>query len=122
MPQTPSGVRMYLPLLDGSDTVGVMALTLDAVGDDDRRLLSRLSGLVADILVTKGAYTDQFFQARRREPMSMSAEIQWSRGACCRRRRCPCRRSRWPASWNPPTAPPATASTTPSTTTSCTRP
>ncbi|MGW6748638.1 PP2C family protein-serine/threonine phosphatase [Streptomyces sp. NPDC055006] len=72
------GVRMYLPLLDGSDTVGVMALTLDAVGRDDRRLLSRLSGLVADMLVTKGAYTDQFFQARRREPMSVSAEIQWS--------------------------------------------
>ncbi|MGW6899618.1 PP2C family protein-serine/threonine phosphatase [Streptomyces sp. NPDC054919] len=78
VPQTLSGVRMYLPLLDGSDTVGVMALTLDAVGDDDRRLLSRLSGLVADMLVTKGAYTDQFFRVRRREPMSVSAEIQWS--------------------------------------------
>ncbi|WP_330245610.1 MULTISPECIES: GAF domain-containing SpoIIE family protein phosphatase [unclassified Streptomyces] len=78
VPQVPSGVRMFLPLLDGSDTVGVMALTLDAVGDDDRRLLSRLSGLVADMLVTKNAYTDQFFRARRREPMSVSAEIQWS--------------------------------------------
>ncbi|WP_189956782.1 PP2C family protein-serine/threonine phosphatase [Streptomyces alanosinicus] len=72
------GVRMYLPLLDGSDQVGVMALTLDAVGDDDRRLLGRLAGLVADMLVTKNAYTDQFFLARRREPMSVSAEIQWS--------------------------------------------
>ncbi|MET8276197.1 GAF domain-containing SpoIIE family protein phosphatase [Streptomyces sp. NPDC005096] len=76
--QTPSGVRMYLPLLDGSDTVGVMALTMDTVGDDDRRLLSRLSALVADLLVTKNAYTDQFFRARRCEPMSVSAEIQWS--------------------------------------------
>ncbi|WP_327368354.1 PP2C family protein-serine/threonine phosphatase [Streptomyces sp. NBC_01217] len=76
--QSPSGMRMYLPLLDGSATVGVMALTLDAVGDDDRRLLSRLSGLVADLLVTKNAYTDEFFRARRREPMSVSAEIQWS--------------------------------------------
>ncbi|MFD7838875.1 PP2C family protein-serine/threonine phosphatase [Streptomyces sp. NPDC059761] len=71
------GVRMYLPLLDGSDTVGVMVLTLDDVGDDDRRLLRRLAGLVADLLVTKSAYTDQFFLARRREPMSVSAEIQW---------------------------------------------
>jgi serine phosphatase RsbU (regulator of sigma subunit) len=71
------GVRMYLPLLDGSDQVGVMALTLDTVGDDDRRLLRRLAGLVADMLVTKNAYTDQFFLARRREPMSLSAEIQW---------------------------------------------
>ncbi|KOG17074.1 PP2C family protein-serine/threonine phosphatase [Streptomyces viridochromogenes] len=72
------GVRMYLPLLDGSDQVGVMALTLDTVDDDDRRLLRRLAGLVADMLVTKHSYTDQFFLARRREPMSVAAEIQWS--------------------------------------------
>lgn len=72
------GVRMYLPLLDGSDEIGVMALTLDSVSDDDRRLLRRLAGLVADMLVTKNSYTDQFFQTRRREPMSVSAEIQWS--------------------------------------------
>ncbi|MET7635999.1 PP2C family protein-serine/threonine phosphatase [Streptomyces sp. NPDC005078] len=72
------GVRVYLPLLDGSDEVGVLALTLDTVDDDDRRLLRRLSSLVADILVTKHAYTDRFFQARRREPMSVAAEMQWS--------------------------------------------
>ncbi|MCZ1002988.1 PP2C family protein-serine/threonine phosphatase [Streptomyces mirabilis] len=72
------GVRMYLPLLDGSDEVGVMALTLERVDDDDRRLLRRLAGLVADTLVTKHAYTDRFFQARRREPMSVAAEMQWS--------------------------------------------
>ncbi|MCX5336870.1 PP2C family protein-serine/threonine phosphatase [Streptomyces sp. NBC_00140] len=77
VPQT-DGVRMYLPLLDGSDEVGVMAVTLDTVDDDDRRLLRRLAGLVADMLVTKHAYTDRFFQARRREPMSVAAEMQWS--------------------------------------------
>ena len=72
------GVRMFLPLLDGSDEVGVLAVTLSSVDDDDRRLLRRLAGLVADMLVTKNSYTDQFFQARRREPMSLAAEIQWS--------------------------------------------
>jgi hypothetical protein len=72
------GIRMYLPLLDGSDQVGVMVVTLDTVHDDDRRLLRRLAGLVADMLVTKHSYTDQFFLARRREPMSVAAEIQWS--------------------------------------------
>ncbi|OKK16097.1 phosphatase [Streptomyces sp. CB00455] len=71
------GVRMYLPLLDGGDQVGVLALTLDTVSDDDRRMLRRLAGLVADTLVVKNAYTDQFFQTRRREVMSVSAEIQW---------------------------------------------
>ncbi|WP_230420863.1 PP2C family protein-serine/threonine phosphatase [Actinomadura soli] len=72
------GVRMFLPLLDGSDEIGVLAVTLDSVSDDDRRLLRRLAGLVADMLVTKNSYTDQFFRARRREPMSVPAEIQWS--------------------------------------------
>ncbi|MFE4371089.1 PP2C family protein-serine/threonine phosphatase [Streptomyces sp. NPDC056835] len=71
-------VRMYLPLLDGSDQIGVMAVTLDGVDDDDRRLQRRLAGLVADMIVTKDAYTDLFFQARRRVPMSVAAEIQWS--------------------------------------------
>lgn len=72
------GVRLYLPLLDGSDEVGVMALTLDTIEDGDRRLLRRLAGLVADMLVTKNSYTDQFFKARRRHPMSLAAEIQWA--------------------------------------------
>jgi serine phosphatase RsbU (regulator of sigma subunit) len=66
-----------VPLLDGTDRVGVLAFTLDAVDDHDRRLTRRLAGLVADILVTKNMYTDQFFQARRRQPMSLSAEMQW---------------------------------------------
>ncbi|WP_207935870.1 hypothetical protein [Actinomadura sp. KC216] len=51
------GVRLFLPLLDGSDEIGVMALTLDVVDDDDRRLLRRLAGLVADMLVTNTVYS-----------------------------------------------------------------
>ena len=74
----PDGVRMFLPLLDGSDEVGVLALTLAEVDDDDRRLLRRLAGLVADMIVTKDSYTDLFFQARRSQPMSLAAEIQWT--------------------------------------------
>ncbi|MET9445683.1 PP2C family protein-serine/threonine phosphatase [Streptomyces cinerochromogenes] len=72
------GTRIHLPLLDGGDQVGVMAVTLDNVNDDDRRLLLRISGLVADLLVTKHGYSDLFFGVRRREPMSVAAEIQWS--------------------------------------------
>jgi hypothetical protein len=72
------GVRMFMPLLGGGEKVGVLALTLDTVDDGDRRLLRRLAGLVADMLVTKSSYTDQFFRARRREQMSVAAEIQWS--------------------------------------------
>jgi serine phosphatase RsbU (regulator of sigma subunit) len=55
----------------------VLVFTLDKVDDHDRRLTRRLAGLVADMLITKSMYTDRFFQARRRQPMSLSAEMQW---------------------------------------------
>jgi len=71
------GVRLYLPLLDGCDEVGVLVLTLDAVDDDDRRLLARLADVVAGLVVTKNSYTDQFVWARRAAPLSLAAEIQW---------------------------------------------
>jgi serine phosphatase RsbU (regulator of sigma subunit) len=76
--QEADGVRIYLPLLDGSDVIGVFALTLDNVDDDDRRLLRRFARLVAVMLVAKNGYTDQLCQARRSAPMSLSAEIQWA--------------------------------------------
>jgi phosphoserine phosphatase RsbU/P len=70
-------VRLYVPLLDGTDRVGVLVFTVDHLDEHDRRLTRRLAGLVADMLVTKSLYTDRFFQARRRQPMSLSAEMQW---------------------------------------------
>ncbi|MFJ3308589.1 PP2C family protein-serine/threonine phosphatase [Streptomyces sp. NPDC086549] len=72
------GVRIFLPLLDGGDQVGVMAVTLDSVDEHDRRILRRVAGLVADLLVTKHGYSDLFFGVRRREPISVAAEIQWA--------------------------------------------
>ncbi|MFJ5231147.1 PP2C family protein-serine/threonine phosphatase [Kitasatospora sp. NPDC088391] len=72
------GVRVYLPLLDGGDEAGVLAFTLDAVADGDRSVLRWLSALVADLLITRNGYTDLLSRARRLEPMSVAAEIQWS--------------------------------------------
>ncbi|MCB5181985.1 PP2C family protein-serine/threonine phosphatase [Streptomyces antimicrobicus] len=72
------GVRVHVPLLDGGDQAGVLAVTLDAVDDDDRRILRRLAALATDTMQTKNGYTDLFFRTRRGEPMSVAAEIQWS--------------------------------------------
>jgi Stage II sporulation protein E (SpoIIE) len=69
--------RLYLPMLDGSDRVGVLALTLAAVDDVDRRLAQRVAGLVADLVVTKSMYTDTFARVRTARPMSVSAQLQW---------------------------------------------
>lgn len=51
------GVRVFAPLLDGTDRVGVLAFTADSWGEDDRRLARRFAGLLADVLVTKGLST-----------------------------------------------------------------
>lgn len=77
VPQRDGGVRLYMPMLDGSDRVGVLALTLPAVDDNDRRLAQRIAGLTADLVVTKSGYTDTFVRTRMGAPMSLSAHLQW---------------------------------------------
>jgi hypothetical protein len=76
--ELPDGsVRLYLPMLDGSDRVGVLAFTLAGVDDNDRRLAQRVAGLTADLVVTKSMYTGTFAQVRAAAPMSLSAHLQW---------------------------------------------
>ena len=75
--QADGSVRMYLPMLDGSDRVGVLSLQLPRVDDADRRLAHRLAGLVADMIVTKAEYTDIFARVRTTQPMSLAAQLQW---------------------------------------------
>ncbi len=75
--QPDGGVRLFMPMLDGSDRVGVLALTLPAVDDNDRRLAQRIAGLTADLVVTKSGYTDTFARTRMASPMSLSAHLQW---------------------------------------------
>src|SRR6266571_4506163 len=66
-------------LLDGTDRLGVLALTLDTprVDDDLRARCVDLASVVAELLVSKGRYTDAFTLVRRRREMSVAAEMQW---------------------------------------------
>ncbi|QXG74369.1 serine/threonine-protein phosphatase [Modestobacter sp. L9-4] len=76
--ELPEGsTRLYLPMLDGSDRVGVLAFTLLEVDDNDRRLAQRLAGLTADLIVTKSLYTTTFDRVRTAAPISLSAHLQW---------------------------------------------
>lgn len=73
----PVGTRLWYPMVNGTDRVGVLGLTLPEVGDYERQLGGRLAALVAHLIATKGSYTDLFFQTRRRQAMSLAAEMQW---------------------------------------------
>jgi hypothetical protein len=74
---TGSRRRLWLPLLDGAERLGVLGLTLPEVDDALRVRCSWLATLVAELLMSKGQYTDRYFLARRRQPMSLAAEMQW---------------------------------------------
>lgn len=71
------GRRLWLPLLDGTDRVGVLGLTLAETTERHRTWCDRLATLVADLVVTKGRYGDVFFLTRRRRDMTLAAEMQW---------------------------------------------
>ncbi len=76
-PLPDGSVRLHLPLLDGSNRVGVLGLTLPRLNDYDRQLAQRLAGLVADMILTNDAYTDAFARVRTVAPLSLSAHLQW---------------------------------------------
>ena len=72
-----AGRRLWLPLLDGAERLGVLGLTLPIVNDPLRKRCSWLATLVAELIVSKDQYTDSYAMARRRQPMTLAAELQW---------------------------------------------
>jgi hypothetical protein len=71
------GRRLWLPLLDGAERLGVLGLTVPAVDDALRVRCRWLTTLIAELLVSKSQYTDSYSMVRRRQPMSLAAEMQW---------------------------------------------
>ena len=72
------GYRMWMPLLDGLERVGVVELLLPAEPDEDQReSLWAFVTLVAELFVVRDAYTDVFARLRRRKTLSLAAEMQW---------------------------------------------
>jgi hypothetical protein len=74
---TGAGRRLWLPLLDGAERLGVLGLTLPSVDDPLRKRCGWLATLVAELIMSKDQYTDGYSLTRRRQPMSPAAEMQW---------------------------------------------
>lgn len=71
------GKRLWFPLLDGTHRMGV----LGAAGQpDDTRLAQgrQLAALVAEMLVARSTYGDDVVTVRRREAMTLAAEMRWA--------------------------------------------
>jgi hypothetical protein len=71
--------RLWMPLLDGTERLGVLGLTLHESILDERllALVERFAHLAAILLVSKSAYGDAVENVRRRQPMTIAAELLW---------------------------------------------
>lgn len=70
--------RLWIPLLDGADRLGVLAVTIPRVDELVERRLGWLASLVAELITSKAPYGDSISLARRTRAMSLAAESRWS--------------------------------------------
>jgi hypothetical protein len=68
---------VYVPLLDGTNGIGLLELDFDVWADGVAALLDPLVAVLVLLFVTKSRFSDQWVRARRSEPLSPAAEIQW---------------------------------------------
>lgn len=72
------GHRMWVPLLDGIERLGVLGVTLDDPASEARTLVDPLASLVALLLVSKRPFNETAARLRRTKGMTLSAEVQWA--------------------------------------------
>lgn len=74
--------RVWVPLVDGTVRLGVLELVVASPeGGLDEALLTRcqiIAQITGLLIVSKGHYSDTFAKFRRREPMELSAELEWA--------------------------------------------
>lgn len=72
------GVRFWLPVSESHCRLGVLALRMDVLDEDRRRWCLDLADVVAQLVRSRQQYSDTFVRARRLQPMSLAAELQWN--------------------------------------------
>ena len=74
------GRRLWLPLLDGTERIGVLRLAIAGEAPVNERLVAaceRYAHFIALLVVSKSAYTDLFELLRRTAPMTLASELVW---------------------------------------------
>ena len=80
---TMEGVRVWMPLLDGAERLGVLGVTTAAAADLERdggRLttqLHRFAAIAAEVIMSRTMYGDTLVRIRRRRALGLAAELQW---------------------------------------------
>jgi serine phosphatase RsbU (regulator of sigma subunit) len=75
------GRRLWLPMLDGTERLGVMEMTFPGrkapLTEPLLALCERYTHLIATLISNKELYSDFFELLRRRQPMTIAGELLW---------------------------------------------
>ena len=69
--------RLWVPLLDGVERVGIVEFVAAQITPPLEEEARAFVSLVAELVVSNDAYSDLFARLRRRKTLSLAAEIQW---------------------------------------------
>jgi hypothetical protein len=75
--ETQEGWRVWAPLRERAEQLGVLELGFAAVDEETLALCEDLGRLVGHLVRTAGRYTDVIEVRRRRSDMTLAAELQW---------------------------------------------
>ncbi|MGI5282326.1 PP2C family protein-serine/threonine phosphatase [Nonomuraea polychroma] len=70
--------RLWVPLLDGTDRIGVLGVIVPVADEAVLAKVSRLAALVALLIESKRPFSDVYAQLLRTRPMALSAEVLWN--------------------------------------------
>ncbi|MEV5707872.1 PP2C family protein-serine/threonine phosphatase [Actinoallomurus sp. NPDC052274] len=70
--------HVWLPLMDGSERLGVLELVIDAVTEEALVWCRALASLAGLMVVSKSHYSDVHAQVRRSQNMALQAEMVWA--------------------------------------------
>jgi len=79
-PGTNDPAVLWMPLLDGSERLGVLAIRADEralTSPDFRRHCDLFAALLGHLVATKDPYGDTLERTRRSQPMSVASELLW---------------------------------------------
>ncbi|MFF8972740.1 PP2C family protein-serine/threonine phosphatase [Streptomyces sp. NPDC014995] len=70
-------VRAHLPVTVRGDRLGVLTVTLPEQADADREELAEIAQVLGRELIVAERDTDRYVRARRRDRLTLAAEMQW---------------------------------------------
>jgi hypothetical protein len=70
--------HVWLPLMDGTERLGVLELVVDDVSEAMLARCRTLASFAGLVVVSKSAYSDAHAQVRRTQQMALQAEMVWA--------------------------------------------